>query len=516
MTTFELADAVQDVLAIDLDAFRTAAEADGDAVIEELRDGTFDNHQSIIGLEYEFYAVSEGRWRNGGGDEAYSLCRVPRRLLELIGFEKELGLHNAEMTTSPQPFNEHGLRAQESEVRGRLQAALDCTTPEGMRLVSDGLWTVPPAGETARSYLTDSIEHDGIRIATNMTDAVRYHAMANSEAATELFRIDVPHVSIEADTVMPESLITSIQPHYQVQQAEDLPRCFNYAVRIAGPLLALGVNSPFFPADLYDDAPPKEILSMAHHENRITIFESVLNSATDSDKVRFPRDLDSIEDAVHRVVDDETMVPMPVDRGERFDDSFATLRRKHGTYWRWVRPVFDGATRSSANARIEFRPLAAQPTVRDSIALQAAFAGLMEGLTRHDHPLCTLPWEDARQNFRAAAEDGFDSGQRIITTEGTETSDPDVVFSELLDYAEAGLTAVGLSESEAGRYLEPLRWRVTNRETPASWKRSIVAAELDAGQSLGEAIETMQRRYVNEQQETLLDGSFADWTRPPA
>jgi len=183
MTESSLAAAVRDVLAVDPESYRTDAATDADFVLSELSDGTFDNHQSILGLEYEFYAVSENRW-NPGDDGAYGLARVPRRLLELIGFEKELGLHNAEMTATPQPFNADGVRAIESEVRSQLTAALDCTAPEGLRLVSDGLWTIPPTGETAQEYLTDSVDDDGVRIATNMTDAVRYHAMANGDLAT--------------------------------------------------------------------------------------------------------------------------------------------------------------------------------------------------------------------------------------------------------------------------------------------------------------------------------------------
>ncbi len=79
---------------------------------DAIEDGVFDNPQAIVGLEYEFYAVK---------DDDATLRRVPRRLLELIGFEKELGLHNAEMTTSPQPLNatESPHRSQRSKPASR-------------------------------------------------------------------------------------------------------------------------------------------------------------------------------------------------------------------------------------------------------------------------------------------------------------------------------------------------------------------------------------------------------------
>ncbi len=41
------------------------------------------------------------------------------------------------------------------------------------------MWSIPPAGESAREYLTDSVTDGGVRLATNMSNSVRYHAMAN-------------------------------------------------------------------------------------------------------------------------------------------------------------------------------------------------------------------------------------------------------------------------------------------------------------------------------------------------
>ncbi|MFP8954325.1 hypothetical protein ACLI4Z_15360 [Natrialbaceae archaeon A-arb3/5] len=514
MPAEDLAARVADVLSVDAADFRERATADAAVIKDAVEEGVFDNPQAIIGLEYEFYAI-----KNDGCE----LRRVPRRLLELIGFEKELGLHNAEMTTSPQPLNAHGLAAQESEVKARLQTALDVTKSERMRLVSDGLWTIPPEGEDAGTYLTDSVERtmatgDGdersIRVATNMSDSARYHAMANTaQAGSAGMRIRAPNVSLAADTVMPESLITSIQPHYQVSHAPDLPLYFNYALRVAGPLLALGVNSPFFPADLYDDeATPEQILEDGWLEHRISVFETVLNDPnTGEGKVRFPRDLETVEEAIDRIADDDTIVPMPVEAGERFDDQFPHFRRKHGTYWRWVRPVFGGPTRSAANARIEFRPIPAQPTVRDSVSFLAAFAGLMESLTRLEHPVHELDWEIARENFYNAMRDGLEADLTWITNDGREITDSLELYEDLLAHAEDGLVNRGLSEEDAAKYLYPLRRRVRQSVTPGRWKRVQVRDELENGATLADAIGTMQCRYVDRQRETLLDGSFADW-----
>ncbi|WEL18721.1 Glutamate-cysteine ligase, GCS2 [Halorhabdus sp. SVX81] len=503
MSASELAAAVREALSVDREAFQARAEEEAQELKAAVRAGTFDNNQAIIGLEFELYAAD---------DRTDALRRVPRQLLERIGFEKELGLHNAEMQTSPLPLNDHGLEAQQRQLQANLAPAIERTGAEDIRLVSDGLWTVPPNGETAVEYLCDSVEQDGIRIGTNMSDSVRYHAMANTDYPSR-FRLDAPHVSLEADTVMPESLITSIQPHYQVPHAPDLPEHFRYALRVAGPLLALGVNSPFFPPQCYDDAHDREIVADAHMEHRIGIFESVLNPSAESDiepKVRFPRDLDSVEEAIDRIVADPLIVPMDIDRGDRFDDRFAHIRHKHGSYWRWVRPVFDGATRSAANARIEFRPLPGQPTIRDAVAFTAVFAGLLESLPRREHPVRELDWERARENFYAAARDGLDAEMTWITGSG-ETTAIDELYGDLFEHARDGLELRGFSTEQAHRYIKPLRERLDRRMTPARFKHDYVRRQVRDGVPLGEAIWGMQAEYINRQRETLLEGTFIDW-----
>ncbi|WP_254839372.1 hypothetical protein [Natronomonas marina] len=499
MSASELAAQVTEALAVDDEEFASRVADELEVLREEIDDGTFDNPQAIVGLEYEFYAVDA---------ETDALMRVPRRLLEYIGFEKELGLHNAELSTTPQPLSRYGIRAQEAEVQAKLDAAQREVAREGMTLVSDGMWTVPPIGETASEYLTDSVETDGVRIATNMTNSVRYHAMANTDYAAEL-QLEAPHVSLDADTVMPEALITSIQPHYQTAHAHDLPENFRYALRVAGPLLAISVNSPFFPPDLYE-ADAETVLADGYMENRVPVFESVLNPA-DSEKVTFPEDIDDVDEAIQRVADDETVVPALVDDRGRFDDRFAHFRHKHGSFWRWVRPVFDGATRESANARIEFRPLPAQPTVRDTVALLAVFGGLLESLPRREHPIYDLPWADARENFYAAVRDGLDAEMRWFTADGTETTDTEELYAELFELARDGLELRGLDAEEANRYIQPLRERVDRRVTPASWKHDLVAERVGRGEPLGEAIWGMQAEYIDNQEGTLVEGTFVDW-----
>ena len=504
MSADELAAAVKQQDAVDAEAFREAAMVEAAELKREVHEGTFDNSQALVGLELELYAVDS---------RTNALRRVPRQLLELIGFEKDLGLHNAEMQTAPQPLTKYGLRAQENEIRAHLLPALEKTAASDIRLVADGMWTVPPVGERAADYLTDSVEVDGVRIASNMSRAVRYHAMANTGFPCR-FELDAPHVSLQADTVLPESLITSIQPHYQVPHAPDMPEYFRYALRVAAPLLAVGVNSPFFPPGLYDDVPAVEILDDARMENRIGVFETVLNPPEESPaepKVQFPPDFESVEDAIDDVANDTCIVPMEPTVGTRFDDEFAHFRHKHGSYWRWIRPVFDGPSRTAANARIEFRPLPAQPTVRDSVAFEAVFAGLMESLPRREHPVRALAWAHAKDNFYAAAADGLQADLAWLTTDGIETTSMEEILTECFEFARDGLELRGLSTEEARRYIRPLRERLDHGITPARWKHDFVEERVSDGVPLTEAVWGMQAEYVERQDETLLEGSFTDW-----
>jgi hypothetical protein len=486
---------------IDYEAFERRVREEAEVVVDHLEAGTFDNPQSTIGLEHEFYAADAG---NG------SIRRIHRSLLDFVGFERELGLHNAEVTTGVHPCTAAGVDALAAELDAKVAAAEGWAADHGVQLVSDGMWTIGPDDHSTASYLFEATHEEGLTLAINVSNAVRYHGFASSERALAT-EIDVPGVSLSADNSGPVSLTTSIQPHYQVERAATLPRHFNYALRVAGPLLALGVNSPLFPPELYGETDRATVLEDAWAENRVPVYEQMMNPVDGPAKVRFPEDLDTVTDAVDRVVEDYLIVPASIEAGQRFDDAFVHLRHKHGSYWRWVRPVFDGASRSAANARLEFRPLPGQPTLGDAMAFLAAFAGLMTALPATEHPVADLSWDRAKANFYAAARDGLDADVRWITADGERTGDLTRCLEDVLDVASEGLRRRGLAPERAAAWLEPLRDRVRRGRTPAGWKRAGTAARLDAGASLSEAIHGTQRAYLAHQRETFFDGSFSTW-----
>lgn len=130
---------VADLRDVDRATFDRRVTEEAAFLKEAITAGRFDNSHSLIGLEYELYGV----------DPAGFLARIPRRLLNLIGFGREVGVHQAELHTTPQPLSRFGVDAQLAELQARLDAALTETLTEDIRLVSDGMWTIPPDGETA-------------------------------------------------------------------------------------------------------------------------------------------------------------------------------------------------------------------------------------------------------------------------------------------------------------------------------------------------------------------------------
>jgi len=310
------------------------------------------------------------------------------------------------------------------------------------------MWTIGPEYNTPDGYLTEATHEEGLTLAISVSNAVRYHGFATIPPEPG-GRLDFPGATVEADSPGPVGLTTSIQPHYQCRRAADLPDHFRTAVRLAGPLLAVGVNSPFLPPELYDDADPDPavLLREGRAEKRVPVYEETMNPEDGPPKVRFPRDGDTPEEAVDRIVEDGVLVPAEIDAGERSDDAFVHFRHKHGSYWRWVRPVFGGATAADANVRIEFQPLPARPTLPDAVAVVAAFVGLMTAFHEQDHPARELPWETARDNFYAAVREGLDADLAWVTADGERTTDTDRRYADLFETAVEGLVSRGSAKT---------------------------------------------------------------------
>jgi hypothetical protein len=506
--------------------FDRRVRAQAAAVVRDARAGRLDNRDFAVGLELEAYAV----------DAAGRLASVPRATFAAADCSPELGVHNVEVHTRPDVASDPGFRRQATELKSALARVRTALAGADRRLVLDGMWTVPPPEGTS-AYLGDGAVTEGVFLARRMRPAARYVALDNEIRARTDGRIPIGLPGLgEARSILVESLTTSMQPHLQIPTAADLPRYLNVATRTMGPVLSLAANSPFLPADCYEGLDAEEVLPETPHECRVRVFERSVDSG--SRKCRVPGDFESVEDAVERIVADETLAPAlreetadpetdagDPDTGDRSDapyaDSITEFRRKRGTYWRWVRPVFggdaprgpDGRSPSPGDddrsVRIEYRPLPTQPTVRDTVGMQAFVVGLVRGVVVADHPAATLPWEDARDSFYAAVDDGPGADVRWIASDGDPTDDPSAVRDEAFSLARRGLRELGVGEETTGWLLAPIEARRgAAHASPSAWKRARVRERVDAGDSLPEAIRAMQAAYV---ERAATGRPFADW-----
>ncbi|WP_367175917.1 hypothetical protein [Haloarcula rubripromontorii] len=432
------------------------------------------------------------------------LTRLPDVVFEGEA-NKELGLHNAEVNTEPNSFDQTGMEVQTTAVEMQTKQARQQASKHNCELVLDAMWTIPPE-EGSEAYLSAHETRDGVVLADNMRQAPRYVALDNEalDHAGGTIEFDVPGYSGSFPTILFESLATSIQPHLQIPDAGAFPEYYNAAIRTLGPLLALSVNSPFLPADMYGDTDGEWLCANTHHELRIAAFEQSVNTS-ENPKVRVPRDLDDTTDIVGRVVDDDLFAPflrefLHDDARAAFEDEFWEFDHKRGTYWRWLRCVAGGTPVDGASTekslRIEYRPLPTQPHAKDMIGLQALTVGLIRGLVVADHPAAELPWQEARRSFYSAAQNGSDADLSWVTAQGERTVDHDDIYDEIFQYARLGLAEQGVPEARIDEYLGPIEARYHAGMTPSDWKIDRVREYLDSGDDLSTAIEAMQRDYV--------------------
>ncbi len=473
----------------------------------KLESGAFDSSGFAVGLELELYAV----------DDSGAVTEIDETVFG-ESYVREIGLHNVECNASPQAFDPAGTQQQAAELRESVADLQNRLAAHDQQAVCDGMWTIPPR-EGSRAYLDSVGQDDGIILAANMPTKPRYCAMDNHlvRAAGGAISLDVPGASHQFSTILVESLTTSIQPHLQVPDTDQFPTYFNAAIRTLGPVLALATNSPFLPADLYNDvSDPHRLVEETPHELRIPVFEQTVNRGGHT-KACCPQDIETPTDIIDRVVEDWTCGPFlsewpetPTDETPAVVDPYWEFTHKYGTYWRWVRAIVggDAVSGEGGSLRIEYRPLPTQPTVEDVLSLQWLTVGLIRGIVAADHPLVELSWEAAEDGFYNAVDEGRDAELSWITADGEPTSNPAEIYPELFDLSRRGLREQGHTKSEADGLLAPMVDRFERGETPSQWKKARVREELDAGASLDEAITAMQRAYIRH---STRGEPFASW-----
>ena len=193
-----------------------------------LKESSFEFERPLTGMEIECNLV----------DSAYQPAMSNSEVLQSIAdpaYQTELGAYNIEFNVPPRRLPGRAALELEAEVRASLNAAESKANGHDAHIVMVGILpTLMPEHLTGRW----------------MSESTRYQALNDSifTARGEDILIDIggpERLSLQTESIAPESACTSMQLHLQVSPA-DFANNWNAAQVLAGPQLALGANSPYF------------------------------------------------------------------------------------------------------------------------------------------------------------------------------------------------------------------------------------------------------------------------------
>ncbi len=363
----------------------------------------------------------------------------------------ELSRFNIELNGAPQPLRATALAKMQAELQSTWDQCQDVAHQLDSVLMMIGI--------------LPTIRQEDLTLA-NMANVHRYRALNEQVIARRAGR--PLHIEIEGrqrldlvhPDVMLESATTSFQLHLQTAQA-DAVRYFNASLIAAGPLLAASVNSPYlFDHDLWD-------------ETRIPLFEQAVDGEDTCSARRVDFGSGYARDSLFECFDDNlsrfpVLLPLLMDEPA---ERFAHLRLHNGTVWRWVRPLIGFDPDGTPHLRIEQRVLPAGPTIADMLANAALYFGLVSFLARlDDAPEGSFPFEQARENFYAAASCGLEAELHWLGSGQIEART--LLMEEILPMARHGLKALALDQNDVDAALEILHDRIASGQTGAAWQRS--------------------------------------------
>src|SRR6195952_2180982 len=386
-----------------------------------LASSSFEFERPMTGMEIECNLV----------DADYQPAMSNREVLASIAdpaYQTEFGAYNIEFNVPPRELPGRSGFELEAEVRASLNAAESKANQTGAHIVMIGILPTLMPQHLSGHWMSES---------------TRYQALNDSifTARGEDIQIDIvgpERLTVQTESIAPESACTSMQLHLQVSPAE-FAQNWNAAQVLAGPQLALAANSPYFYGhqlwsetriELFaqaTDTRPDELKTQGVRP-RVWFGERWITSIFDlfEENVRyFPSLLPELsdEDPVAELAEGRT-------------PKLAELRLHNGTIYRWNRPVYD-VVNGRPHLRVENRVLPAGPTVIDMLANSAFYYGMLRTLSEEDRPVWTkMSFAAAEANFVASAREGMDA--RLYWPGLDTVSTEELVLRALLPMAHDG------------------------------------------------------------------------------
>jgi len=465
--------------------YRLKVQQGLDALARMLTESRFDAENPQVGLEIELNLVdcdNEPAMRNA-------------EVLDVIAdsnFQTELGRFNIEINVPPRRLAGGGLTSFEDSVRAALNdAAAKAETVDTHLAMIGILPTLRP----------EHVREDAV--SANPRYALLEQQIFAARGEDLEISIDgVERLEMTSDTIMPEAACTSTQVHLQVSP-DEFASYWNAAQAIAGIQLAVGANSPF----LFG----RQLVS----ESRIPLFEQSTDTRSEDLKAQGVRPrvwfgerwITSIFDLFEEnsryfnallpiVSDDDPIAVLDAGGVPTLDD----MRLHNGTVYRWNRPVYDVAASPSGDRqphlRVENRVLPAGPTVVDTMANTAFFAGLVRDLAQADRPIWSqMSFQAAEENFAAGVRDGI--GASVYWPRIGQVSAAELVVRKLLPLAADGLRDWGVDSAEIDRLLGVIEQRCIHATNGSTWQTAEVVAREAAGATRDQALHGMLGAYLD-------------------
>src|SRR3954467_13919866 len=451
-----------------------------DVLARMLTESRFDFERPMAGLEIELNLV----------DEQFEPAMRNAEVLTAIAdpsFVTELGRFNIEINVAPRRLAESGFESFEDSVRQALNDAEPRARAVGTQTVMIGILpTLRPEHVKA-----DSVSENP------RYSLLDQQIFASRGEDLEIVIDGVERLQMVSDTIAPEAACTSTQVHLQVSP-EDFSGYWNAAQAIAGVQVAIGANSPYlFGHELYA-------------ESRIPLFEQSTDTRSEELKAQGVRPrvwfgerwITSIFDlfeenslyfpALLPISSDEDPV-LVLDSGGV--PGLNELRLHNGTVYRWNRPVYD-ISGDQPHLRVENRVLPAGPTVVDTMANAAFFAGLVRALADDDRPIWSqMSFQAANENFIAGTRQGINA--ELYWPQVGQLRATELVVRKLLPRAAEGLRLWGVADNESGRLLDIVERRCLRAANGATWQTAEVSRREKAGDSRESALRGMLRSYVD-------------------
>lgn len=352
----------------------------------------------------------------------------------------------------------------------------------------------------------------------NLTPKDRYFALMHAikdqliGQSFELRLSGIDELNLKHDSPLLEACNTSYQVHLQVAP-KDFARMYNISQMLTAPVLAISANSPLvFGKRLW-------------HESRIALFQQALDTRTTQDHMRersprvnfgngwlnesileiYQEDISRFRVLLGSDVEEESLELLKNGKVPKLK----ALQVHNSTVYRWNRPCYGISDNGKPHLRIENRVLPAGPTILDQVANATFWLGAMMGASQEYKDIREMiSYEDVQDNFIKASKFGIDS--KFSWLNDKKVTACDLILSELLPLARAGLNSCKVNTSDIDKYLGVIEERAKKHMNGARWiLRSFT--KLKSETTLDESLSVLTSSIIQNQNKNL---PVHEWALP--